>query len=224
MNRLTEIKFNDIFLVPNLLSVFRIFLTIPLGYFLAVGTNHATLYCFILIIIAGITDWLDGFFARLLNQRSRLGLFLDPLADKLVTIVLIIELIFTRGFPVWLAALIIGRDLLILSGGIIFKKKTKMVPASLLTGKYYFSSVAVLIASHIIRFNFGIWLMSIIAIILMILSTLFYFRRFLDVSKGKVLKDFEDKPVYKILRVGLTLIISIIFLYQLYIDILANYI
>ena len=99
-----------------------------------------------------------------------------------------------------------------------------MVPASLLTGKYYFSSVAVLIASYIIRFNFGIWLMSIIAIILMILSTLFYFMRFHDVLKGKVLEDFEDKPVYKILRVGLTLIISIIFLYQLYIDILALYI
>ncbi|MFH2035972.1 MAG: CDP-alcohol phosphatidyltransferase family protein, partial [Candidatus Zixiibacteriota bacterium] len=110
MDRLAKINISDFFLIPNLLSFVRILITIPLGYYLAINNNESILICAILLIAAGLTDFLDGLTARVLNQKSLLGLYLDPLADKFMAIILIIELVFTRSFPVWLAVAVIIRD------------------------------------------------------------------------------------------------------------------
>ncbi len=71
---------------------------------------------FILILIAGISDALDGFLARVFSWQSRLGSFLDPIADKLLLIVLFISLAHKGVIPLWLTVLVIGRDLIILLG------------------------------------------------------------------------------------------------------------
>jgi len=217
-----HLNLTDIFLPPNLVSLSRIILTIPIAYFLWLGTDTATLVCFILIVVAALTDFLDGFLARKLNQITPLGLVLDPLADKLLAIIVIIELIFFRDFPLWLAAAIILRDLLIVIGGLALSRTGGGTPPSTLTGKYYFSAVAVLLITYIINFEFGITLFIYITGILLVLSTIVYFRRFLYFKKTGTDTTFDDRPFYRNLRIIITLAISIIFLYRLYTDIVRN--
>ena len=103
------------FNVPNLLTLARI-VFIPLVIIVfylpteLAGPLAATLFA-----IAGITDWLDGYLARRLNQMSRFGAFLDPVADKLMVAAALL-LIVDRFGGVWVtaaAAIIIGREIAI---------------------------------------------------------------------------------------------------------------
>lgn len=103
------------FTVPNLLSILRMGL-IPL-FVIAVleGQNSRALLCF---AIAGVTDALDGFIARFWKQQSKLGAYLDPLADKLllVTAYVVLAIPNLRSgllIPVWVTALVITRDVVI---------------------------------------------------------------------------------------------------------------
>jgi len=218
MNQSEKINIKDIFLPPNLASLARILITPFVGYFLWLGTEKATLICVILLAIAALTDFLDGFLARRLNQITRLGLILDPLADKILTIVLIIELIFFRNFPLWLAILILARDIviMILASGVI--KKHDSVPASNLTGKYYFGSIAFLLISYVMNFKFGIMLFLYIVIILMLLSSINYGRIFWRIKNGQEIAAFKDKTIYKTGRILLSVVIIGLYLYRLYLD------
>lgn len=72
---------------------------------------------FWMFFAAGVTDALDGTLARLLNARTVLGGYLDPLADKALLVGIYATLGWTGHLPVWLVALVILRDLLILGGG-----------------------------------------------------------------------------------------------------------
>jgi CDP-diacylglycerol--glycerol-3-phosphate 3-phosphatidyltransferase/cardiolipin synthase len=75
-----------------------------------------------LFTLAALTDALDGFVARHFNQCSRLGTFLDPVADKTLMLSVILTLSFTswgQHLPIWYAALIISRDLIEISGAIV---------------------------------------------------------------------------------------------------------
>lgn len=118
--------------IPNILTLARIFLTPMLVWFL-IG-NHVEL-AFCVFVSAGFTDALDGLLARILDQKSRLGSFLDPLADKLllVTCFLILWKIQVRGIsiPPWLVLITVGRDVLILSGFfllLVYKVKVEIRP------------------------------------------------------------------------------------------------
>jgi cardiolipin synthase len=103
--------------VPNALTLLRILLTPFFGYFWWRGSYAVALAIF---AVAGMTDFLDGLMARLLNQRSRLGQLLDPAADKLMVLVTFIVAAATGAVPRWLAALVIGRDIILASGGVLF--------------------------------------------------------------------------------------------------------
>jgi len=104
----------------NLLTLLRIALMFPFLYFVAGGRFGIALAVFFL---ASLTDFADGYVARRFNQQSRLGRFLDPLADKLLTTAaFVVMAIPHRGFPsipVWLAASVVGRDLIIVLGSFV---------------------------------------------------------------------------------------------------------
>jgi CDP-diacylglycerol--glycerol-3-phosphate 3-phosphatidyltransferase len=77
--------------------------------------EHAGVYSAVLFAIAGITDWFDGYLARKLNQTSRFGAFLDPVADKLMVTVVLVMVVEHFG-GLWLMAatmVIIGREITI---------------------------------------------------------------------------------------------------------------
>jgi cardiolipin synthase len=95
--------------VPNLLSFSRL-LGVPLFLWLLLGP-HADGWALAILMVSGITDWADGVLARKLNQQSRLGALLDPLADRLYILATLVGLVLRHVIPLWLAVLIIGRDL-----------------------------------------------------------------------------------------------------------------
>ena len=106
--------------LPNLLTLCRIALTIPFMILINQGRFGTALAVFFL---ASVTDFADGFLARRRNQRLRVGRFLDPLADKLLinAAFVILALPHTQfaSIPLWLAFVVVGRDLLIVLGSLI---------------------------------------------------------------------------------------------------------
>jgi cardiolipin synthase (CMP-forming) len=112
--------------VPNLLTLFRIALTLPFLYLIDEGRFSIALAVFFL---ASLTDFADGFLARRLNQQSRLGRFLDPLADKLLisTAFVVMAVPHTQfaSIPVWLAVVVVGRDVVIVIGALIIYSMTR---------------------------------------------------------------------------------------------------
>jgi CDP-diacylglycerol--glycerol-3-phosphate 3-phosphatidyltransferase len=132
---LIEIRFRHFFYIANLLSLLRLILVIPIYMLLPRQDSASNLILLGLIGIAIASDWLDGFFARKLNQQTDLGRILDPLADKILIVLGLLGFVIFRGFPLALVILLAYRDLVILIGGIIITKKTGRLTESNIFGK-----------------------------------------------------------------------------------------
>ena len=97
--------------IPNLLSFLRL-LGVPLFLYLLLVVQSDG-WALVVLAVSAITDWADGKLARLLDQYSRLGELLDPAADRLYILAALVGFV-VRGFiPWWVAALIIGRDVVL---------------------------------------------------------------------------------------------------------------
>lgn len=207
---------HDIWKIPNLISLGRLLLLIPAGYFLSRPDPGAGYYALAFLVLAAISDYLDGFFARLLDQKTRLGLILDPLSDKVLATVMIILLYFYRDFPLWMAAIIFGRDIIIGLGGLMYSSRSETIPASNLTGKYAFASIAVLLVSYVIEYEFGIRLLTFIVVPLAAVSLILYARAATFIFRGQQAPIFHDRPIYRAIRVMVTVVISVIYVYKLF--------
>jgi len=102
--------------IPNLLSFFRLAL-VPVFLVLVIGRQDAA--ALVVLIVSSVTDFLDGYLARRLNQVSRLGQLLDPAADRLYIFAALIGLAWRDLLPWWLVAVIVGRDVMLLVLGIV---------------------------------------------------------------------------------------------------------
>jgi cardiolipin synthase len=102
--------------IPNLITIGRLFL-VPLTIWLIVSSEHVL--AFWAFVIAGVSDGVDGFIARSFNQRSDLGAYLDPIADKALLVSIYVTFAITGVLPVWLAILVVSRDLLIVGGVVL---------------------------------------------------------------------------------------------------------
>lgn len=100
-----------VFTLPNVLSFFRL-VGVPVFFWLVVGAR-ADLWAVGLLCLAGATDWLDGFLARRWHQTSRIGQMLDPVADRLYILAIVVALAIRDIVPWWLLAVLAGRDLLL---------------------------------------------------------------------------------------------------------------
>jgi cardiolipin synthase len=98
--------------VPNALSVLRL-AGVPLFLWLLLGPQEDG-WAIVVFVVSGITDWLDGKIARWLNQMSKFGAMLDPLADRLYTLAAMIALVLREILPLWVVLLVIARDLAVL--------------------------------------------------------------------------------------------------------------
>ncbi|NYE48303.1 cardiolipin synthase [Spinactinospora alkalitolerans] len=99
--------------VPNLLSMVRL-LGVPLFLWLVLGPR-ADWWALGVLAFAGVSDWLDGKIARAWNQTSRLGMFLDPMADRLYIFAALLGLVVRDIVPWWLMAILVLRDVLIVA-------------------------------------------------------------------------------------------------------------
>ena len=102
--------------IPNLITLGRILL-VPIVVW-AIATPGAMWIAFVLFVVAGVSDGVDGYLAKRFNMTSELGAYLDPLADKALIVSIYITLGVNNAIPRWLVILVVSRDILIV-GGII---------------------------------------------------------------------------------------------------------
>jgi len=118
----------NIFTAPNVLSLSRILL-VPV--FLVLILKNRTFFALIVFFIASATDFLDGYIARRSSQVSKLGQILDPTGDKLLMatgfiVLTLTSLGYQNTLPVWLTAVVIGRDVVIVIGTSIIFRMTRV--------------------------------------------------------------------------------------------------
>jgi cardiolipin synthase len=140
--------------IPNLLTLSRIFL-VP-SFLIAVIYRSFTT-AFSIFVAAGLTDFLDGFFARKLNQYSLLGTFLDPIADKLLMAVSYISLAVVGLIPPWLSVVVVFKDLFIVIGAaVLYFVKGEVNPFPTRWGKQSTFLQILTIAFALCPFSVGI--------------------------------------------------------------------
>ncbi len=104
----------EILSIPNLLSLVRIAVIPVILYLVFSPTREHRLLALLVFVLAAVTDFLDGYFARRFKQESETGKFLDPLADKFLVISALIAFLFLDPLiPVWMVIVIVMRDVLI---------------------------------------------------------------------------------------------------------------
>ncbi len=96
--------------IPNLITLLRFFLVPAVVLALLSDAFHWALICF---VVAGLSDGVDGYLARALDQKSELGAWLDAIADKLLLVSVFIVLGFEQQLPLWLVVAAVSRDGLI---------------------------------------------------------------------------------------------------------------
>jgi cardiolipin synthase len=99
--------------LPNAISLLRIALVAPVVWLMLDGRFEQAI---VLFFIAGFSDGLDGWLAKRFNWHTRLGGILDPVADKLLVAAAFITLVCTGLVPLWLAAIVVLRDVVIVGG------------------------------------------------------------------------------------------------------------
>lgn len=112
--------------IPNLITIGRIILVVPVTWALLDGRYMLAL---VLFFIAGFSDALDGFLAKQFDWSSRLGALLDPLADKALLISCYAALTWTGLLPFWLLVLVVLRDVVIVTGAVIYNYRVERLDA-----------------------------------------------------------------------------------------------
>ena len=119
--------------LANLVTVGRLLMVPPLVWLIVTERLHAAFWLF---LAAAASDAIDGFIAKRFNAKTTLGSYLDPLADKVLLDGIYVALAMGHWLPVWLVALVIGRDLLIVCGvALIRRRHATFRPKPLLIGK-----------------------------------------------------------------------------------------
>lgn len=113
--------------LPNAITVFRILLVPPIVLLLLYDRFAAALIVF---SVAGISDAIDGFLAKRFHWSSELGALLDPIADKLLLVCCFVTLGYLGWIPLWLVAVVILRDLVIVSGALGYHYLVEQVTAA----------------------------------------------------------------------------------------------
>lgn len=172
------------FTVPNLITYLR-FLLIPV--FVVLHLNGSPGWALAVFIGAAASDGIDGFLARVLDQRSRLGAILDPFADKLLVSAALVTLVIERRLPVLLLLLILFRDGWIAFGALWVRHKRLEIPTSpSRIGKYATFTLTLLVVlalvdqyvarSELLHAYTGV--VGFIAALCVVISTIQYFARF----------------------------------------------
>jgi CDP-diacylglycerol---glycerol-3-phosphate 3-phosphatidyltransferase len=116
--------------LPNALTLFRIFLVPILVVVLLTKFEGREYVGLAIFLVAAITDFLDGWLARRYNEVTRLGMLLDPIADKLLVSCAFISLVELKLAPAWMVAVIIGREFAVSGLRSIAAQQGVTIPAS----------------------------------------------------------------------------------------------
>ena len=106
-----------IYQTPNVITTLRLLLVFPISVSIY---QDNTFLALILFILAGLSDWLDGFLARKFNWESKFGQLLDPLADKLLILSTLLAMAFSNLLPIWFVSVLLTRDAIIAMGAMAY--------------------------------------------------------------------------------------------------------
>ena len=175
-----------LFTWSNLISLSRICITVPVIYLHYNNGQQITWTIGLLIFYGFISDYLDGFVARKMDEVSEWGKVLDPVADKISAFVLFLYTVYIGLIPLWFLLLEVARDLIILSGSAYLQLRHGKVAMAVMSGKWSVNALA------------GYWMSAFffpellgvqyffmgIALALMFLSCIDYFQRFKQIQAG----------------------------------------
>ncbi len=162
--------------IPNLLSIFRIILLLPISYF--VWYDKLKIVA-ILILFSFCSDYLDGIIARRFNQMSDLGKILDPLGDKLSIGVVLIILNLKGSAPLWLVLIVVGRDLIILLVGTVLASKYRLLIHSNFIGKVTVNLLSFMMIGYIFNIRLMRQIFTPLAVAFIFFSSYSYLKRIL---------------------------------------------
>lgn len=117
--------------LPNIITLGRVILVPIIFWLLVTGNSQAAFY---LVVIAGLSDAVDGFLAKRFGLETGLGAYLDPLADKLLIVSVYIALGVSKALPLWLVVAVVSRDILIVAAVLIsgvFGQPLQMKPLTI---------------------------------------------------------------------------------------------
>ncbi len=190
---------DTIWTIPNLLTISRILLT-P-GFVMAY-VDHRFDLAWGLFAVAGLTDALDGFLARILKQRSRLGAMLDPLADKCLLVTSYICLAMQGWLPHWLTVLVVSRDAIIIGGlallhfwGVDIKSRIQPIWSSKATTTAQILLVLFIMIQKTFELNYSVletWIISLTAGLTVVSGVHYVLKGF-----GFFAEEVEEDPCRK---------------------------
>lgn len=190
-----NINLKDIKTIPNILSLFRIALIIPFVIFF-LRSNYIAAAVF--IILSGVTDALDGFIARKFNQITDLGKMLDPLADKLTLIAIMICIVILFPIVLPVVAILIVKDIVMMIGASVLLKSDIKPPAARWYGKIgtvmFYISVALIVFLKA-AFNYENPILSLVLLgataAMMIFALIEYFLIFIKLKNNSNTSEKE---------------------------------
>ncbi|GER93909.1 CDP-diacylglycerol--glycerol-3-phosphate 3-phosphatidyltransferase [hot springs metagenome] len=166
--------------IPNIITFIRIII-IPVFVSSLIYKRYD--YALLLFIFAAISDTLDGLMARLTGQKTRLGAFLDPLADKSLLVTSFILFSVYDWVPLWLTITVISRDVIVVLGWILLYLSahiTKIEPS--LIGKAAIASQLILIAYTLLFINMNNiprpsdWMFVVVAVLTIVSGMQYIYR------------------------------------------------
>lgn len=191
-----------IFTIPNILSMLRIVLIIPLVVFFINKNYVAAISC---VVLSGLSDMFDGMIARRFNQITKLGKILDPIADKLTLVAVIVCIGILIPKVGILVLILVSKDVLMLLGGAYLIHRSITPPAAKWYGKLatvvFYLSVTTIVAFEVIggptatqQFSLLITILLTLTAVVMIFALLMYATLFFNLIKA----DNESKSVLEV--------------------------
>lgn len=184
-------KLGRFWTIPNALSLGRLLLVGPITYLVWIDGSLRGLFA--LVMLAVLTDWLDGTIARWSHTVSAWGKVLDPLADKVGGVLITLALVFRTAeptLPLWFLGVVLARDLSIVAGGLYMARRTGRIAVSAWMGKAAVAWLALTVLAAILKadppvFQFCLWMTTA----MMVISFGVYLVRFV-----RVLRATWDRP------------------------------
>ncbi len=133
----------EVLTLANAISLSRALIAVPILMLHHASGKEANWLIVALIGYAFISDYLDGYVARKMNQVTEFGKVVDPLADKVCAMILFFYAVFIGIIPLFFFVIMVARDLLILTGSLMIKKKRGKYAMSVMSGKVAVNVLAV---------------------------------------------------------------------------------
>jgi cardiolipin synthase len=174
----------------NMLSLFRLLLFIPIIILFQYYNSEPSIKYWLvgLLILASITDNLDGYLARKYNEITELGKIIDPVADKVVVITIVVLLYYFNVINDLFFWVIVLRDVLILLGGLYFSKKLGKVMPSNYIGKFTVGIIGIFLLVAILGLSKSNWIyltLYYLSLLLSLVSVIAYLFRAIEEVKWR---------------------------------------